>query len=436
MKMLAGLAVAGHKGGALYKLMPIILPRIDIARAQLRGRYMRAVSKMEWAGVHIDTTTLTTLREVWPNIQDALITDIDQHYGVYEGRTFKRNKFEALLGHWDLPWPRYPTGSLMLDDDTFRDMAKMYPHLGKLRELRSSLSRLRLNTLTIGRDGYNRCLLSPFQTKTGRNAPSNSEFIFGPSTWIRHLIQPPPGRAIAYLDFEQQEFGIAAALSGDAAMIDAYRSGDPYLAFAKQAGAVPQSATKQSHKDIRDQFKQCALGVQYGMGELSLATRLNTVPVVARELLALHRRTYRRYWEWSDGVQDYVALGGRLHTVYGWHLQPNGDFNPRSVRNFPIQGNGAEMLRLACCFATEAGVQVSAPVHDALLIESPQNGIEEAIAKCAGAMRRASEYVLTGFPIHTESKLIIHPQRYSDTREGCVEFWQTVCRLGGLPTSM
>ena len=80
---------------------------------------------------------------------------------------------------------------------------------------------------------------SAFRSRTGRNQPSNSKFIFGPSVWLRGLIKPPPGHGVAYVDWRQQEFGIAAALSGDAAMQAAYLSGDPYLAFAKQAGAVP-----------------------------------------------------------------------------------------------------------------------------------------------------------------------------------------------------
>ena len=49
-------------------------------------------------------------------------------------------------------------------------------------------------------------------------------------------------------------------------MMGAYMSGDPYLAFAMQAGAVPSDATKQSHAVVREQFKVCALAVQYGMG--------------------------------------------------------------------------------------------------------------------------------------------------------------------------
>jgi DNA polymerase I len=60
-------------------------------------------------------------------------------------------------------------------------------------------------------------------------------------------------------------------LSGDLAMQAAYRSGDPYLAFAKQAGAVPSDATKRTHGPTRELFKQCALAVQYGMEAESLA---------------------------------------------------------------------------------------------------------------------------------------------------------------------
>ena len=71
---------------------------------------------------------------------------------------------------------------------------------------------------------------------------------------------------MAYVDWSQQEFGIAASLSGDEAMMDAYRSGDPYLAFGKQAGRIPADGTKQTHGAERDLFKACVLGVQYGMG--------------------------------------------------------------------------------------------------------------------------------------------------------------------------
>ena len=163
-----------------------------------------------------------------------------------------------------------------LSDSAFRQAAKAHACISPLRELRSALSDLRLSDLAVGSDGRNRCLLSAFRARTGRNQPSPSRFIFGPSVWLRGLIKPPPGFGLAYIDWSQQEFEIAAALSGDEAMMAAYHSDDPYLAFAKQAGAVPSSATRYSHKDKREQFKQCVLAVQYGMGPEALAAALDS----------------------------------------------------------------------------------------------------------------------------------------------------------------
>ena len=136
------------------------------------------------------------------------------------------------------------------------------------------MGQLRLSELPIGSDGRNRCLLSPFASKTGRNQPSTSKYIFGPAVWLRSLIKPEKGKVLAYIDYEQQEFMIAAALSQDPEMLNAYATGDPYLAFAKQAKAIPSEATKESHEAIRDLFKQCVLGVQYGMGSENLALRI------------------------------------------------------------------------------------------------------------------------------------------------------------------
>jgi DNA polymerase I len=115
------------------------------------------------------------------------------------------------------------------------------------------------------------------------------------------LIKPPPGHAVAYVDWSQQEIGIAAALSNDRALQDAYLSGDCYLAFAKQANAVPPDANKATHGAQRELFKQCMLAVQYGMEARSLALRIAQPPIVARELLRAHRETYRRFWRRCHG---------------------------------------------------------------------------------------------------------------------------------------
>src|SRR4029450_11433918 len=150
-------------------------------------------------------------------------------------------------------------------------MARVYPVVAPMRELRSALSEMRLADLAVGSDGRNRTLLSAFRAPPGPRQPSKTRYIFGPSVWLRSLIKPPPGYGAAYIDWEQQEHGVAAVLSGDPAMLAAYLSGDPYLEFAKQAGAVPLDATKHSHRSERERFKQCSLAVAYGMEAEGLA---------------------------------------------------------------------------------------------------------------------------------------------------------------------
>jgi DNA polymerase I-like protein with 3'-5' exonuclease and polymerase domains len=229
------------------------------------------------------------------------------------------------------------------------------------------------------------------------------------------------------VDWSQQEFGIAAALSDDPAMKEAYASGDPYLTFAKQAKAVPTDATKDSHGEKRELFKRCVLGVQYGMEGDSLARRIQQPEFVARDLLRMHREVYKVFWRWSDNSVDHTILTGRQWTVFGWTNHVKADYNARSIRNFFMQANGAEMLRLACCLGTENGIQVCAPVHDAVMLMAPLERIEEDVTHMQELMRQASEIVLDGFSLGTDAAIVRHPDRYSDKRGK--DFWNKVMSL-------
>jgi len=410
---------------ALSKLLPAMLPFLDVPRALVRGRYMAAVAAMEWVGTPVDVAALEKLRGNWGRIKSDLVRSIDSEYGVYDGTTFKQDRFTNWLERVGIPWPRLPSGALALDDETFREMARIRPVLSPLRELRQSLSGMRLfSGLAVGHDWRNRCLLSPFRSITGRNQPRNASFIFGPSAWLRGLIKPEPGTALAYVDWSQQEFGTAAALSDDPAMMEAYRSGDPYLRFAVQADAVPPDARRDTHPTERERFKACTLAVQYGMAEQSLATRIGQPEPYARRLLDLHRRTYPRYWKWSQAAVDHAMIHGWLDTVFGWRVHVGPRVNARSLANFPMQANGAEMLRLACCLLTERGVCVCCPVHDAVLVEGPINEIDEVVEQTQAAMAEASRIVLGGFELRSDAKIVRYPDRYMDPRGQ--RMWESV----------
>lgn len=402
----------------LALLLKEMAPKLDWPRAVgIRGAYTKAVARMERVGIPIDCPTWKLLSKNWEELKTLLIQSVDPGGEVYEFKnnhfTFRRDRFALLLRRLGLPWPKSALGKLQLDDETFKDMARC--HGGRIvdfRELRKALSELRLNSLEVGPDGRNRCMLSPFSSKTGRNQPSNSKLIFGASSWLRGLIKPKRGRALAYVDWSQQEFGIAAYLSGDTSMRAAYLSGDPYLEFAKQAGAAPPDATKETHGGIRQQYKTCVLGVQYGMGPEGLGLRLGLGECHGNHLLKMHRRTYPSFWKWSDNVEAWGLLRGELEAPFGWRCFFHKSPNPRAIRNWPMQATGAEMMRVAAIYATKAGLAVCCPVHDAFLIEASTKDIGGDVCLMQEAMLKASEATLPGFPLRSEAKVVRYPERF------------------------
>ncbi len=412
---------------ALALLLPALLPRVNLELALIRGRFMSAAASMESTGVPIDVELLDRLRLRWDDIQGDVIREMDVD-GIYdEDGSFRVEWWEQWLIKNGIPWPRLKSGSLALDKDSFKAMSETYPAVMPIKELRKTLSQItHLYSLNIGPDRRNRCLLSAFGASTGRNTPKAKEFIFNKPAWFRGLIKPEPGIGLAYIDYSQQELAIAAFLSGDLAMQRAYLSGDFYIGAAIEAGAAPPGATKHSHPAIREAFKSVSLGTLYGMGPALLAQKIGQPLYAARDLLELHRRTFKTYWEWSTRIMDTAALTRELHTRLGWKLHLGGSVprSPGSIGNFPVQANASEMLRLACIAATEAGISVCAPIHDALLVEAPVAELPDVVAKTKELMAAAGAAILGGQPLRSDAKLVLPPGRYEDPKGA--HMWKVV----------
>ena len=408
------------------------LEPMDLDQVLTRGRYVATVALMEHRGVPIDTTTLGLMRDNWHDFKQALIEKTDQAYGVYDKGSFRVHLFEHYLGAQNIAWPRLPSGELQLDRDTFKMMALRHPQLAELRELRKTLAEMREIKLTVGRDGRNRTLLSPFSSKTGRNQPSTTKFIFGLPAWARSLIKPEPGTALAYLDFSSQEIAIAACLSGDDTLWQAYASGDPYIQFAIDAGLAPVGATKKSHKAERDACKVIMLGVQYGMSAYGMGQKASLHVLEAEDLLQRHKDVYHTFWKWAERNVNAGLAGIELHTVFGWKIRAGKgrDVKENTFLNWPMQANGAEMLRLACIALEEEGIRICAPVHDAILIEAPLNAIEDHVRHATSLMQKASEWVLgLGRQCRVDAEIVRCPDRYIDGRG--TDMWSFIqSRLG------
>jgi hypothetical protein len=398
-----------------------------------RGRCMKAAAKMEWTGVPIDVERHSRLVDAFESgrLKNSLIETLGKRYGVFDEKgSFREKYLVRLLNAWGIGWPLLPSGRLDLKDRTFKMMAQIHPELEDLRQLIYCLEKLKLRSIIVGSDGYARCWLNPYGSRTGRYQPSNAKFIYGPAIWIRvYLIQAKPGWVVIYLDYEGQEFGIAAALSGDPAMLEAYISGDIYIAFGKQAGLLPAWATKKTHRQQRDQLKVCVLATQYGQEYRSLAEKLNQPDIVARELLQKHRKTYSVFWSWLENRVNRAMLTNEQETVFGWKHRFRERPKPNTVKNFFMQGNGSEMLKLACCLGTEGGISICAPVHDAILMQAPIDRWEEDVARMRAYMAEASRIVLNGFVLRTEQHVFPHPEHYSDPQGRGRLMLETVMKL-------
>jgi DNA polymerase I-like protein with 3'-5' exonuclease and polymerase domains len=149
------------------------------------------------------------------------------------------------------------------------------------------------------------------------------------------------------------EFLIAASLSDGHCgpvntMLEMYQSGDPYLSFAKRIGAVPSSATIETHAEARNLYKNMLLAVQYGMQAETLAGRLGVSSFDAHEMLNQHREVFAQYWSWSDDWVTHALQTGNMRTVLGWTCCTGiTELSERSIRNWPVQSTGAEILRIA-----------------------------------------------------------------------------------------
>jgi DNA polymerase-1 len=106
-------------------------------------------------------------------------------------------------------------------------------------------------------------------------------------------------------------------------------------------------------------------------------------------------------------------MGKTIHAALGWPIQIKGcDDRRGTYLNFPMQANGAEIMRLATIYIIDNELELCAIIHDAFMILSPANRIDDDMLILSECMRRASRVVLRGFELRLDSKVILYPQRY------------------------
>jgi DNA polymerase I-like protein with 3'-5' exonuclease and polymerase domains len=310
------------------------------------------------------------------------------------------------------------------------------PGIEELHALRDSLRVIQNANLPIGRDGRNRPSLFPFGTATGRNAHCKS--LYNAHAGMRSFMVAPPGKILVYLDWRTQEVAVAAAHSEDQELIDSYLGGDIYHTLALDSGLTKDTDRKRwkdNNEGQRQRMKSLQLGINYGMGVRSLARGLNQHPLIASNLIEMHRRKYRRYWQWRDDRVWGAMLDRRIESVLGWPLHLTASPNKRTLYNFPMQSGGSEMLRLAVMRLCDADLVPSMLVHDGILLEVDN---DEQIAHAIEIMRAAGREICDGLDVGVDvDQKLVNGARYRDKRKVAKKMWatieQTLIDVGAMP---
>lgn len=421
-----------------------------------RAEYVIDCAKMESLGIPLDKEKSLNLRANVADAKDTIITNlVREHYPFYQRERKlgvwhwidKYDNFEKFVrdrGLWDV-WPqgynkqKRKDSWVIIKDENGKEIGKKkrlcrendtlkkydgIPELYAYRRARKNLRHLNwFNDNTeakskkdilesIGSDFHMRPFYGFYGTQTGRNAPPASSFIFAMSAWLRCLVRPPEGKVIIAIDYASQEFAIAAVLSGDKNMIEAYRSGDPYLYFAIKAGGVSKAdgewwkVNKHSKCDRakkvaiqRKLFKATVLGLQYGMGAGKLAIKITTDTGIqtsqkeAKRLIDFHQKVFRKYWKWLDKSYDAYKRNKHLRLPCGWCVLGDNS-NRLSVLNAPVQGTGSSIMREAVRLARKAGIAIICPLHDAIYALADVVNAQESADLLAQCMLQAVRNII------------------------------------------
>jgi DNA polymerase-1 len=419
-----------------------LLPAADVERVLHWSNYSaKSIALIQARGMPIDMTLWNLIQENKAAVIGELLRRFDPSYGsddpIYTGDgEWSYARFERWLAQTGVrAWPCLDSGRLDTDSDAFRLMYHV-PGIEGLHALRDSLGVIVRAKLPIGHDGRNRPSLFPFGTATGRNAHAKS--LYNAHAGMRSLMVFPTGTIGVYLDWRTQEIGVAAARSGDQALKDDYDSGDVYYALARMSGLTDDPDIKHwknTQADVRHRMKGLQLGINYGMGVPSLAKGLDRHPLIASTLIERHRRIHPVFWQWRDNQVQAAMLDRRIESVYGWPLRISTSPNKRTLYNFPMQADGAEMLRLAAWRLCEADLVPSMLVHDGILLELKN---DEQIAHAVEIMRGAGRDVCGGFEIDVDvDQRLEHGARYRDKRPVAKAMWKSIMdvleAIGALP---
>jgi hypothetical protein len=318
-------------------------------------------------------------------LDKTLLPDIVDYRGKIDQARLKA----ALPDNVKDAWPKRFNKDLCLKESTLLKLDNDYSkHLLIVKELIASRM---LSLMVVDIDGRHRFYPNPFGTATGRERPYGASLMYLPKRYFP-IIKPTAGMVVVSFDYQQQEPAILASLAKDSKLMEAYQAGDIYQYIAKKG---PWSSLE------RTDIKRMTIAFLYGADAFTLSNLLDVPMCMAKQWLVELRAIFKVQLQWLELYAHNAYQTGQVSCL-DWSMKVGLHTKPKSIKNWPVQAAGADILRRTCLALGEADINVIFCQHDSIMVELKAENYKDSCELVQRIMMDSSKAVLDGFQLKTK----------------------------------
>ena len=398
------------------KLDGILAGELRKLYLEIEEPLIKVLADMEWNGVNLDTPFLADYSlKIEKDIEVLRKEILETAETPWLNLDSPKQIGDVLFDKMKIPyrWKKTKTGQYSTDEEVMSELATKYPIVERILEYRqlTKLKSTYIDALPRLVNKHSARLHSSFNqalTNTGRLSSNNPNLQNIPirSEAGREVRKAFIPRSKDYVllaaDYSQIELRLIAELSGEEAMLDAFRHGhDIHQATAAKIYGVPlESVTKEQ----RYNAKTVNFSIIYGAGAMLLSQQLGIKRAEASELIKQYFDQYSGLKKYMEDVVHEARKNGYVTTICGRRRylrdldSRNGMMRSHAERNAintPVQGSAADMIKLAMIkiynelnrggFKTELILQV----HDELVFDVPKDELEKVRTIIENSMKNA-----------------------------------------------
>lgn len=373
------------------------------------------LAQMERNGIKVDRDTLSRMSNAFAQKMAGLEAEIHE----FAGRSFNvgspKQLGEILFDEMGLEGGKKgKTGAYATGADVLEDLATEHELPRRVLDWRQ-LSKLKSTYTDALQDHINpdtgrvHTSYSIAGASTGRlastdpnlqNIPIRSE----EGRRIREAFIAEQGKVLVALDYSQIELRILAHVAGIDSLKQAFRDGhDIHAMTASEMFDVPLD---EMTADVRRQAKAINFGVIYGISGFGLARNLRIPRSEAQGFIDRYFERFPGIKEYMNYTTEFAKKHERVETLFGRVIHtpninakgPHAGFAKRAAINAPIQGTAADIIRRAMIrmpdAITDQHAKMLLQVHDELLFEVDESGVDQLIKTAKDVMENAADPVV------------------------------------------